>query len=93
VRQAEFLASQIHGHVSDIEYLLIARAFGSAGDHASALVCSERSGEAARDTQRAMRLRAYAGYCFEQGDLGGCGVSQPSKWANHCKRVLLVQDA
>lgn len=70
VRQAVFLADQIPAHVSDIEYSLIARALGNAGDHVSALTYWSKSIAASKDTlQRAMRLRGFAAYHFEQGDV------------------------
>lgn len=72
VRQAVFLADQIPKHVSDIEYGLIARALGHSGDHILALTYWSKSIDAAKDsTQRAMKIRGFAAYRFEQGDLVG----------------------
>lgn len=72
VRQAVFLADQIPKHVSDIEYSLIARALGNAGDHVSALIYWSKCINASKNSiQRAIGLRAFGFYRFEQGDPDG----------------------
>lgn len=68
VGQATYLVEQIPKHVSHSEFAVIARAFGSFGDHEKACHYWERCLSCAKsDYAKGLHSRGFAGYLFDQG--------------------------
>lgn len=68
VGQAKYLVEQIPKHVSGSEFAVIARAFGSLGDHDQACHYWKRCLDCAQsDYSRSLHSRGFAGYLFDQG--------------------------
>lgn len=69
VRQAVFLAEQVPKLVSDIEYMLIARALSNAGDQGESLRYWSKAIAASRtENSKALSVRSFAGFCFVHGN-------------------------